>query len=470
MRNVVLAGSLLIAGCAGYQEKNIELPVDAPDQWHVQTKGGIPQTPAAMDPDWWYAFGDPTLVALIDRAVVANPDLKAMAETMIQARLQFRNAEAARYPSVGLGSSVGEQATHSDGVGTQTDGSTSLSLDISYELDLWNRLSADEASALSGLEAAGYDFEAARLSLVASVATSWFGLLEAKDQLEIAQRNLDIARKTLDLVEVRFRNGVADRSEVFRQKTAVLSLSNQLPGLEYAVGQAQAELNLLTGSLPYGSVPDNGELDNLSIPEISPGSPVDLMARRPDLAAAETRLKGVDADIEAARAALLPSVSISGALRLSADGAFSLADPVSVASILASLSQTLFDGGQRANAVALSESRKRALTENYRTSWLTALNEVGDALERARLYETQEQRLKTIETMAEETLRLTEIRYREGADDLLTLLDSQSSLFDARQQRKEARLNRLNAAVDLFKALGGGFSQPVRSADLATSD
>ncbi|KAA1175023.1 efflux transporter outer membrane subunit [Marinobacter salinexigens] len=468
MRTVVLAGSLLIAGCAGYQEKAIELPVVAPDQWHVEGVSESSESHAALDPDWWHAFGDPTLVSLIERAVAANPDLKAIAETMIQARLQFRNAEAPRYPSIGAGASVSEQARHSDGASTETDGSTSLSLDMSYELDLWNRLSANEASALAGLEAAGYDFDAARLSLVASVATSWFSLLEARDQLEIAQRNLDIARKTLTLVEVRFRNGVADRSEVFRQKTAVLSLSNQLPGLEYAVSQAEAELNLLTGNLPYGPAFDSGELDSLSIPDISPGSPVDLMTRRPDLAAAEARLKAADADIEAARAALLPSVSISGALQLSADGAFSLADPVSAASALASLSQTLFDGGQRDNAVALTESRKRVLIENYRTGWLEALNEVGDALERVRLYEMQEQRLTTIEIMAEETLRLTEIRYREGADDLLTLLDSQSSLFDARQQRKEARLNRLSAAVDLFKALGGGFSRPESSGDQAT--
>jgi len=121
------------------------------------------------------------------------------------------------------------------------------------------------------------------------------------------------------------------------------------------------------------------------------------------------------------------------------------------------LSQTLFDGGQRRNTVEISESRRVALLETYRASLLTAFQEVGDALDRDALYKGQETRLRSILEQAEETLRLTEIRYREGADDLLTLLESQRSVFDARQQLSQVRLNRLIAAVDLYKALGGGW-------------
>jgi outer membrane protein TolC len=170
-------------------------------------------------------------------------------------------------------------------------------------------------------------------------------------------------------------------------------------------------------------------------------------------------LVAASADIEQARAALLPSVSLSAAVRLSTDSFLSLADPTRSVSGLLGLSQSLFDGGQRLNALAISESRRVALLEGYRGSLLTAFQEVGDALDRDSLFELQEQRLQEILARAEETLRLTEVRYREGADDLLTLLESQRNVFDARQQLSQMRLNRLIAAVDLYKALGGGWQR-----------
>ncbi|HAC26657.1 MAG TPA: RND transporter, partial [Marinobacter hydrocarbonoclasticus] len=144
-------------------------------------------------------------------------------------------------------------------------------------------------------------------------------------------------------------------------------------------------------------------------------------------------------------------------VRFSTNSFVSLADPLQTANGLIALSQTLFDGGQRRNNVAISESRRVALLASYRASLLSAFQEVGDALDREALYLDQEQRLQSILTQAEEALRLTEVRYREGADDLLTLLESQRTVFDARQQLSQVRLNRLIAAVDLYKALGGGW-------------
>jgi len=216
-------------------------------------------------------------------------------------------------------------------------------------------------------------------------------------------------------------------------------------------------LRLLTGDYPFTEeIPEAGLLA-VQVPEINPETPASLVTRRPDLAAEEARLMAASADVEQARAALMPSVSLSGAVRFSTNSFLSLADPLQTANGLLALSQTLFDGGQRRNNVAISESRRVALLENYRASLLSAFQEVGDALDREALYLDQEQRLQSILAQAEETLRLTEVRYREGADDLLTLLESQRTVFDARQQLSQVRLNRLIAAVDLYKALGGGW-------------
>jgi outer membrane protein TolC len=236
-------------------------------------------------------------------------------------------------------------------------------------------------------------------------------------------------------------------------------LRNALPTLVFRLRQSQAALQVLGGEPPWmvnADVPA-GALEQLNIPEINAASPAELITRRPDLAAAEARLQAANADIAQARAALLPAVSLSAALGLSSDGLLSLSSPLTTANGLLALSQTLFDGGVRSNNVALTESRQVALVQSYRSSLLNAFSEAGDAMARINLFREQEQRLVEIEQQAEETLRLSEVRYRQGAEDLITLLDSQRTLFDARVQRSEARLNHLLATVDLYKAVGGGF-------------
>ncbi len=452
LRTTPLLSALLLAGCAGFQPQPVELPVTPPAQWHQETSTG-----ETVDAAWWQAFGDEQLNRLITRAFDNNPGLAATAQAVIQADLQLRNAGAALLPSVGASGSAGKQTSQASGQDRATGGSTSLGLSVDYEIDLWGRLSAAETAALADFEATRYDYDAARITLAASVASTWFEWQELQQRVEVARRNRELGEQTLKLVEARYRNGAADRSELSRQQTAVLNLRNAVPPLEYQARQRLAALHLLTGDYPFTEAAPEAALLSVSVPAIDPQTPASIVTRRPDLAAEEARLTAATANIEQARTALLPSVSLSGAVRLSTDSFFSLSDPVRTASALVGLSQTLFDGGQRRNTVEISESRRIALLENYRASLLTAFQEVGDALDREALYLGQEERLQTILEQAEETLRLTEIRYREGADDLLTLLESQRSVFDARQQLSQVRLNRLIAAVDLYKALGGGW-------------
>lgn len=453
-RILVLLPALLVSGCATFTPEPVPLPVTPPEQWSAQLDEG-----QGIDASWWQAFNDDHLNRLIDKALAANPDLAATAQSVIQADLQLQSAGAGLLPSVGATASTGRQASRASGGDTNTGGSTSAGLSVDYELDLWGRLSAVEGAALASFQATRFDYDAARITLIASVASTWFEWLELQQRVEVARNNLAIGERTLALVEVRFRNGAASRAELARQQTSVLSLRNAVPPLEYQARQRLAALRVLTGELPFeGDTPD-ADISEVSIPVISPLAPASLVTRRPDLAAQEARLVAASADIEQARAALLPSVSLSAAVRLSTDSFLSLADPTRSVNGLLGLSQSLFDGGQRRNALAISESKRVALLESYRGSLLTAFQEVGDALDRDSLFELQEQRLQEILARAEETLRLTEVRYREGADDLLTLLESQRNVFDARQQLSQMRLNRLIAAVDLYKALGGGWQR-----------
>lgn len=482
-----LTAGLALAGCATQVATPAAVPMNGASlhvlAWAPELNSTALTGPAVTDEQWWQAYGDPNLLALIEKARAANPDLAILAENLVQADLQLQNAGASLLPGIGLGGSTGEQTRRPSGGDWLSSGSTSVSTSISYEVDLWGRLGAAEDAASFRRDASTFDFAAAQLSLSGAVASNWFQLLELRQRLNIARQNLELAEQTLRIVDARYRNGVADRSELARQRTTVLVLRNALPTLAYGLRQSEAALQVLSGEPPWmksanasqdapGEVHEGellgqsggelrselkGELQKIRIPDINAGSPAELITRRPDLAAVEARLQAGDADIAQARAALLPAVSLSAALGLSSDGLLSLSSPLTTASGLLALSQTLFDGGTRSNNVALSESRQVALVQSYRSSLLSAFSEAGDAMARINLFREQEQRLAEIEQQAEETLRLSEVRYRQGAEDLITLLDSQRTLFDARVRRSEARLNHLLASVDLYKAVGGGF-------------
>ena len=468
----VLTACMALSGCAAQMVVPVAVPLDGTSvtalAWAPELNSTDLNGPAVTDQQWWQGYDDPNLLALIEKARAANPDLAILAENLVQADLQLQNAGASLLPGIGLSGSTGEQTRRPSGGDWRSSGSTSVSASISYEVDLWGRLGAAENAASFRRDASAFDFAAAQLSLSGAVASNWFQLLELRQRLSIARQNLELAEETLRIVDVRYRNGVADRSELARQRTAVLVLRNALPTLAFRLRQSEAALQVLGGEPPWmvnsGEPPwmvntdvPAGALEQLSIPDINAGSPAELITRRPDLAAAEARLQAANADIAQARAALLPAVSLSAALGLSSDGLLSLSSPLTTANGLLALSQTLFDGGARSNNVALTQSRQVALVQGYRSSLLTAFSEAGDAMARINLFREQEQRLVEIEQQAEETLRLSEVRYRQGAEDLITLLDSQRTLFDARVQRSEARLNHLLATVDLYKAVGGGF-------------
>jgi len=458
-----LTAGLALAGCATQEATPAAVTMNGAPlhalAWAPELNSTALNGPVVTDQRWWRAYGDPNLLVLIEKAQAANPDLAILAENLVQADLQLQNAGVSLLPGIGLNGSMGEQTRRPSGGDWLSSGSTSVSTSISYEVDLWGRLGAAEDAAGFRRDASTFDFAAARLSLSGAVASNWFQLLELRQRLNVARQNLELAEQTLRIVGVRYRNGVADRSELARQRTAVLVLRNALPTLAYGLRQSEAALQVLSGKPPWmvsADVPA-GALEQLSIPDVNAGSPAELITRRPDLAAVEARLQAANAGIAQARAALLPAVSLSAALGLSSDGLLSLSNPLTTANGLLALSQTLFDGGTRSNNVALSESRQVALVQSYRSSLLNAFLEAGDAMAQINLYREQEQRLAEIEQQAEETLRLSEVRYRQGAEDLITLLNSQRTLFDAKAQRSKARLNHLLATVDLYKAVGGGF-------------
>ena len=404
---------------------------------------------AELSADWWRTFNSAELQSLVDQALAGSPDLAIAAERVRQAEAQARVAGASLFPTLDLGFSTRK---------TRENESSSTTLSASYEVDLWGRNAANVRGAEQSLRATAFDRDAARLTLLAGVATAYFEVLSLRGRLAVSRDNLAIAERVLGVVEVRARNGAVSPLDVARQQAAVLSQRAALLSLEQQERQTLAALAVLVGRLPEGFEVKAATLAELAVPSIDPGLPADLLVRRPDLAAAEAGLAAANADLSAARAALLPSIQLTGSAGVASGALLAfLGGPSTGLAVAASVLQPIFDGGRLKGNVSIAESRERELVETYRKAILAAFADVETALAAAGRLARREALQVQVEERAREALRLAEVRYREGADDLLSVLDAQRTLFDAQDQLALVRLDRLEAAVALFRALGGGW-------------
>lgn len=448
---IYLAIAALLGGCA----VTGPAPDAAPAMPLAYTE--VSATDAAMPAgDWWAAFDSAELTALIGAAEAANPDLAIAAERLLQAEAQVRTADASLFPALNLGIGSSRRETRPDGGEWTTNDASSASLSASYELDLWGRNAAGRDAAAASLRASRFDRETVRLTLVAGVANAYFQLLSLRGRLGIARENLAISERVFKVVDSRVRNGAASALDRARQQAAVLTQRAGLLPLEVQERQLLFALAILLGRVPQGFDTTAASLVGLSVPRVAPGLPAQLLVRRPDLANAEAQLVAANANVAAARAALLPSISLTGTAGLASNVLLNfLSAPTATLALGASLLQSIFDGGRLGAQVDVAESRQRELMESYRKAVHAALADVEGALSAAGRLAAQEALQEQVVEQARVALRLAEVRYREGADDLLSLLDAQRTLFQAEDQRAGIRLARLQAAVSLYKALGG---------------
>lgn len=453
---VAALGALAALGGCGALVRGEPTKPDLPQPaaWNEAAPGNI-----ALHDAWWQDFHSSELDGLIEQALAGSPDVRIAAERVKQAEASVRSAGASLFPSLGLSASTGSRRSETSGGPASTSDSSGLSLSVGYEVDLWGRLDAGVRAAEASLDGSRYDLQTARLTLTAGVTNAYFQLLTLRERLRVARDSLALAERLMKIVEVRYRSGAATSLDVSRQQTAVLTLRATLTPLEVQARQTQNALAVLVGRPPEGFAQPGGSIDQLGLPEASAGLPSDLLTRRPDLAKAESSLRAADANVDAARAALLPSIQLTGSGGLASNALFSLADPTKTLALTGSLAQTLFDGGRLRSQVQSSESQRRQAVEAYRKAVLTSLQEVEDALANVARYREQEQSLTGIRDQAQLSLRLSELRYREGADDLTTVLDAQRTLYSAQDQLTQNRLSRLSAAVDLVKVLGGGWER-----------
>lgn len=453
-----ILAALALAGCGALGGTAAPPQVEAAPAWVNAVPTDV--APTVIPDRWWDAYGSAELAGLIALARANNPDLAASRERILQARAQVRAARAGLFPSVDASGGASRRMP-GEGLGRN---SFDAGFDAAYEVDLWGGTSAGVVSATANAQAAAFDADSATLSLSADVATAYFQILSLDDRLASARRILDIARRIQDLVETQEALGAASGLEVSRQRGAVAALRASIPALERSRAETVNALAQLTGTTPGAVSLRATTLEAVRLPVIVPGLPSDLLTRRPDLKAAEAALAAASADVAVARAAMLPSIRLTGGAGYSSGELSALFTPAGfLASLAAGVAAPLFDAGRLAAQEDRALSAERQAVEQYRGAILAAFRDVEDALAGVRTLAEIEAARQDASTEAARSYAIAEERYRVGRTDFLDLLDAQRTLFEQEDALREARLARLNASVALYKALGGGWSAEVSS-------
>jgi len=445
----------LLCGCAA----NPPLPATpaVPGAWEHPAAGSGAQWPGA---EWYHGFGSDELDSLVAAAAANNLDLAAAEARIRQADARARAAGAAILPQVDVGANAMQVSGRSRDVSARETDSAAL-LSASYEVDFWGRNRAIARSAQAAAEANRADRNTVALTALAGVADTYFEVLSLRERLALAHSNLDTTRDVLKAIEARADAGVASPLELAQQRAAVASAELQIPQLAQQEMQARGALALLLGRAPEGFDVTGQKLDALREPALGPGLPSELLTRRPDLIAAEARLEAAHADLAAARAALFPTITLTGSGGLQNPGFQAVLTTLPGAghsvSIGASVVQTIFDRGRRRALGTEAQAREQELVANYRAAILASLLDVETALSALGQLDLQQRAQNENVTQSERALEGAQLRYHEGSADYLALLESQRALYAAREQMSRYRLARLEAWVGLCKALGGGW-------------
>ncbi len=421
------------------------------------------QTGAMIGRDWWKLYGDATLDALVDAALQDNADLATALARIDETAAVLGLARAAQWPALDLG--AGATRSRSSTLNNQQvsaggpeSTSVRVALSTSFEIDLWGRLRNATTAAQAQLLAARHTRDALQLALAASTAQLYFGLRAFEAQLLVNEAASRSRRETLDLVERRASGGVASAFDEAQARATLAATAAQRPELQRQRALLEHQLGLLTGQ-PGRVVPSGASLAALPLPATPPaGLPSDLLERRPDVQQSVEQLRAAQAQVELARAAVWPTLLLTGSLGAqSSDLADLLKGGARAWSIGPSLLLPLFDGGRIEARTAQARAQALAATALYQKAVQTAFRETADALVSAEQGAAQETAVLLQRDAASETLRLASRRFEAGYSGYLEVLDAQRGVQEAELALVRARQARLEASVALFKALGGGW-------------
>ncbi len=466
---------VLLGSCASAPKiRDVEPGIDLPETWQVPAGAT-----AEIDSSWWQEFGDAQLSEILDVALKQNIDLNIAASRLQIAAAQAKIAGAPLYPQANISFNSRKNKQNfigfpipgsNSGVLSTTTNSFGVAMNVSWELDLWGRLRADNAAAVAQLQASQADFIAARLSLTAQVCKTWFAAITAKQQMALSQATVENWQVANEHVQRRYESGLVTSLD-YRLSLAnfARAKANQRASRSQYEGTLR-QLEVLLKRYPSASLGLTEDLPVVS-QTIPAGLPADLLVRRPDLAAAERRLAASQSSISSAKRALLPQISLTGSSGTTSKALSDLlSGDFSVWSIAGGLLQPIFQGGKLRANVELAKQQANIATAEYQRAALTAFAEVENALANETHLSESQIAMEEATRQASAARELAETQYARGLVAFVTMLEAQRSAYDNQRQLLEVRRQRLDVRVDLYLALGGGFTLNKKSTTTQTQE
>lgn len=448
--------SLVLAACA----PNYTLPPTAtPDAVR-------PGDQVVVAKDWWKAFDDPVLQRLIDDAFAASPTLEQAVARVNAAEARLGISRSQQLPTVNANLNASRQELSTE-TNPQSPGTFSVyqgNLSAFWELDLWGRVRNEVAASRADLLGAESGREAVRLTLASRVAQTYFQLRALDAQLETTRLTVASRENSYRLREKRFVGGVTSELDLRQAESELTSARAQIPDILTAISSTEGALAELAGTSPKelfaSGAPRGKSIDAIPVPPAVPEAlPSDLLNRRPDIREAEEALRATQARVAAAQAAWFPKIGLTGAFggeSLAFDDLFK--GPARAWSYAGSLTMPLFNSGLTAAQVDLASANERNAAANYRAVVIRAFADARNAIvaKQQALYRASA-REQTVSALRRQ-VRLATLRYDNGYSNYLEVLDAERALFSAELALAEARRAHLSSAVDLYRALGGGWT------------
>ena len=459
MKRAAVGALALLVGCAAgpdYRRPAIVVPESYRDV------AAAPAGASIADAGWWNVYGDPRLVALIETALHNNPDLRAAVARIDEARAALGEARLALLPTIAARGTVVRSKASVDALAPGAPRIRNVeeaAVTVAYELDLWGRLRRSNEAARATLLGTEYARHTVAAALIANVATAYFTLMSLDAQLEVTKRTVGTREKFVELTRAQHDRGYATGLDVATAEAQAAVARANVPDLERRIATTENQICLLLGENPHSIEREHrGEVVPAAPPAPPAGLPSELLERRPDVRAAEEALRAANANVGVARAALFPTISLTGlAGSLSSPLGALFKAPTAEWSVAANLVQPLLDPQRSLYQVELADARKREVLAEYEQAVRTAFRETADSLvafgkygELAREQANQVAALRRAEDIAL-------ARYRVGYASYFDVINADRDLFAAELALNQAYLNSLTSFVLLYQTLGGGW-------------
>ncbi|MFH1805946.1 MAG: efflux transporter outer membrane subunit [Pseudomonadota bacterium] len=456
-KNILKSGTILmvvtLGACSSLSTVDYTLPATSvPTGWQGETASDTAGVAMMVSSDWWSNFNDPVLNSLIAEALSRNNDLAAATIKVRRAQLTAGLAEDDFYPDLSAGSTASLER-ELDGARSSSR-SFGANATVSYELDLWGKLGHDYDAAKWEALATLEDRESTALSLTATTATLYWQIIYDRQRLDIANASIAYARQTLALVDVQYESGSSSALEVFEARQNLDSQLADYTLIEQSLRENTNALSILFDQPPQEMAVARATLPEGALPDIAAGLPAQLLERRPDIRAAELRLRENVAELNAVKTGLLPTISLTGELGSSSDQLRSLLQNP-LGTLGASLALPFLNWNEGQLDIKISEADYQQAIVEYRQTLYQALADVENALSARTQYDRQSVNLEAALDAAQNAERIYETRFRAGAVSMQSWLDAQETRRTAEESLLANKRDRIVNLITLYQALGG---------------